>query len=205
MNERLLSLAWDEAFHRHKACSDAAGLGVMDGHKDTFLNCPQSDCVLVRDARAYLNVQPVLLRWVMELPLAMQGTLVMAMRGPDNAPKDGLAKDLTRAYRAACLINAHEKGTPGDDFMGDYSGLPPNPDATLAAFRRDHDQYPHHWLMHLIHGAQIIGAFHDDDTVVAFWDRFYHEMCSSFHMHGETLVQMQRRLRSLKKTEVKEP
>jgi len=167
-------------------------------------DCPR--CALIRDC---LHGPPrpvsVLQPWVTELPLAMQGTLLLALRGPDNAPKEGLAKDLTRAYRAAILVNAHEKGTPGDDFMGDYSGLPPNGEATIMAFRRDHDQYPHHWLLHLIHGAEIIGFFHvDGGRVTQFWLLFYIRMCGAMHMNPETITQCEKRLRSLTITERKE-
>jgi hypothetical protein len=153
------------------------------------------------------QTRSVLQDWVMKLPLAMQGTLLLALRGPDNAPKECLAKDLTRAYRASIMVNAHEKGTQGDDFMGDHSGLPIErgqpEDGITERFRHNHDQYPHHWLMHLVHGAQIVGEYCPNPRVREFWHEFYITMCHAFHMDPERPTSLEFRLRSHKKTEVK--
>lgn len=131
--------------------------------------------------------------WLDPLSLAIQGTILCAVRGPDGMPKVCLGKELTRAFRAATMINAHSKGTPGDDFMGDYSGYCSL--ELIEEFCEEHDQYPHHWLMHLIHAGEILGYLHPDQMVREFWHRFYIRMCRSFHMHPESLSEMMIRLR----------
>ena len=89
--------------------------------------------------------------WMDEIGLACQGVLMLAMRGPDGSPKECPGKELTRALRAVCLNAAYFKGH--DEFMGDHSGFPRDPDRQMTReFFEHHDEYPHHWLMHFIHG-----------------------------------------------------
>jgi hypothetical protein len=59
----------------------------------------------------------------------------------------------------------------------------------------DHDQYPHHWLMHMIHCAEIIGYLHSDITISEWWRNYYLAWCNVFHMLPETKELMLQRLR----------
>jgi len=137
---------------------------------------------------------PCVLRdWVIEQPLAIQGTLVTGIRGPDGAPKYCPAKELVQAYRWTVMNNAHAKEHAGS-FMGDWTGIPS--DEALRAFLKDHDSYSHHWMMHFIHCAEIVGYLHPDNMIRAWWSLFYESMCDAFHMGIETKDQMMRRLAS---------
>lgn len=129
--------------------------------------------------------------WMDDISLACQGVLMLAQRGPDGSKKETLGKQMTRAIRAACLRGAHFKGH--DDFMGNHSGMV---DLEMAEyFINDHDEYPHHWLMHLIHAGHIIAVYHDDHEVRRFWRWFYMEMVKVFHMSAEADEDMIYRLR----------
>lgn len=130
--------------------------------------------------------------WMDPLSLAVQGVLTLALRGPDGAPKECDAKVLARAMRAVVLKGAHFKGN--DDFMGDHSGFC-RPDEVIERFAESHDEYPHHWLMHMIHAAEIIGYLHYSEQVRTFWHKFYIRMVVAFHMQPETKEQMLWRLR----------
>lgn len=129
--------------------------------------------------------------WMDDISLACQGVLMLAMRGPDNELKETAAKQITRAIRAVCLNGAHFKGN--DDFMGDHSGhIDP---LVLKTFSEDHDQYPHHWILHLTHAAEVVGYLHPDESMRYHWHTFYLLMVTAFHMQPETKDQMLYRLR----------
>lgn len=138
------------------------------------------------------KTRSVLQDWVMALPLAVQGVLVCAIRGPDGAEKEADAKPLVRAYRKAIMHNAYPRGTKDDDFMGDHSGRA-TPEAALK-FLRNVDHYPHHWFMHLVHAAQVVGYESPDPNHSAFWSNFYAAAVHRMHLNPETKEQMWARL-----------
>lgn len=134
----------------------------------------------------------VLRSWVTErLTLQMQGTILTAIRGPDNEAKESPSKPVVRAYRCVVLKNARNF-EPGDTFMGDGSGTI-TPEACRAFFK-NHDQSPHHWIMHMIHSAEIVGYFHPNPEVARHWLGFYHKACDDLHMNPETKEQLTQRL-----------
>ena len=133
----------------------------------------------------------VLRPWVGGLTLQMQGTLLTAIRGPDNAAKESPSKAVVRAY--CCVILNNALGfKPGDTFMGDGSGLIPL--KARLAFFKSVDQYPHHWYMHLTHSAEIVGNFHPNRTVADHWLSFYLQICADLHVNPESKQQLEYRL-----------
>lgn len=128
--------------------------------------------------------------WTWTIPLRCQSLLMLATRGPDGCRKHDSAKVLLRQMRSVVLVPAFP-GQP-DSFMGDQRGLCEWDIVEL--FADAHDEYPHHWLMHFIHAAEVIGQFHPDDAVRAFWWNVYTRMCHAFHMHPENLDELERRL-----------
>ena len=139
-------------------------------------------------------MRSVIRDWAQQESLAIQGVLCTAVRGPDGMPKHDPAKPLVRALRYTFMNNAHDPGAKeDDDFMGDFTGLPLPRNAADEYFS-NHDQDPHHWLMHFIHASEIIGYKHPDLEVREYWRRFYFRACQSFHMAPETSGQMAARL-----------
>lgn len=129
----------------------------------------------------------VLRDWVLSLNLQMQGTLICAMRGPDNLPKECSAKKLIRAFRAVLTNNALPLG-PKNTFAGDGSEIADQED--VDGFFSSIDEYPHHWHLHFVHAVEIIGYFHPDATVANLWLKFYLRSCRDFHMNPETKEQL---------------
>lgn len=146
----------------------------------------------------------VLQDWVTQLALAKQGTLLTAVRGPDNVRKDHPVKTFVRAYRRAVLNGA--KKTP-NDFMASSpivtaqvvwqlarngrSVVMPGEDESLVGgllqfWSAQVDDVPHHWLMHFCHCAEIIGYDGPAEEVCSFWSMVYHAIVESFHMSAET-------------------
>lgn len=134
----------------------------------------------------------VLRPWVTAyLTLQMQGTILTAIRGPDNEAKESPSKPVVRAYRCVILNNARNF-EPGDTFMGDGSGKILEDD--WHAFFSSIDQYPFHWFMHFIHSAEIVGNFHPNTDIADHWLSFYLGCCGALHLNPETKKQLQFRL-----------
>lgn len=56
------------------------------------------------------------------------------------------------------------------------------------------DSLPHHYHMHLMHGAQIAGHWHPVELFRNRWLGFYMRACHDLHLHPETLDEMNHRL-----------
>lgn len=163
-------------------------------------------------------MKSVLQDWVMDLGLRHQGILLTAVRGCDTAPKNDPSKDLTRVYRAM-VLNSHN-GDPRK--AATFIELPDAQEVErrMLAFRKNLDHYPHHYVMHMMHAAQIIGykrgnirtrlaadatpgpltlgpnhRIYDD-----MWLDLYLLMCKGLHVNPETEEQMDRRLNADEET-----
>lgn len=135
--------------------------------------------------------------WVDEYSLAIQGTLGTVVRGPDGSSKESIAKPLVRALRFTFMNNAHDvEFNHHDKFMGDHTGLCSIEE--VSKFYNDHDSFPHHWLMHFIHAAEIVGYLHPNTQIARFWLQFYTLMCDCMHMKTETKDEMIIRLQELR-------
>lgn len=134
--------------------------------------------------------------WAASLGLRHQGVLVAAVRGADEVQRDDPSKWLSRFYRA-CVLRAHV-GDPrkaasfmvwtdeGDEFW-----------ERANTFIKSHDHYPHHYLMHMIHAAEILGFYYGGENtapVRGWWRDFYYIMCDKLHMNPETKAQLDARL-----------
>lgn len=136
--------------------------------------------------------ESVLYDWIHELPFQQQALLMTGMRGPDNSGKHNIAKFIIRYLRASVLKPAGDwNGTNNNNFMWgqwEYFGR------YTTDFWDDHDEYPHHFLMHLIHCAEVVGYKHPVIHIRNAWYNFYIEACGSMHMQPETEVDMDNRL-----------
>lgn len=130
--------------------------------------------------------------WVHALTFQMQALLMTGMRGPDGASKYNPAKAIVRYLRGAvCKPAGNWDGLNDNDFMwGDYLLFKTH----AREFFSDPDGYPHHFIMHLIHCAEVIGYKHPDGAVAVFWKDFYLRACKAFHMAHETVEEMDARL-----------
>ena len=143
------------------------------------------------------SVQP---GWCQELPIQQQSVLFLAGRGPDGVAKRHPCKPVVIAYRATTFVAAKygrmlKWGERADSFMSldvfadDFKWT----DAVDDFF--DHyDSLPMHYLMHLAHGAEIVGYKHPDSRFRARWHDFYAKMAESLHLSMETEHMMDLRL-----------
>lgn len=139
--------------------------------------------------------------WYAHLPMQQQSVLVLACRGPDGIAKFHPCKDIVARYRA-CVLKAAHLGRPmhideGDDttFM---TMIKFSDDAHWLKLVEDYfnhvDSLPHHYHMHLMHGAQIIGYKHSNPLVRRRWFHFYGAACRDLHLNFEEEDEMDQRL-----------
>lgn len=157
----------------------------------------------------------VLQSWVMELPMMQQSVLITSCRGPDTLHKEHIAKSLCRWLRRSFLTSAFAKKVfhdPYDDDGGSFTGpcrVPIDPrktyvtafghqqysiDEALDLYLKFVDEVPHHFHLHLMHAAEIIGYKHPHPNIRRWWNRAYQRMVRDAHLNPETEEQMDKRL-----------
>jgi hypothetical protein len=136
-------------------------------------------------------MRSVLRDWVMELPLREQGTLIVATRGCDVAPKfplDSPERRVTAAIRYAIMIPHDEREV--DSTPGCFMLSTPPMDLKLSML----EHYPQHWVGHIIHACEVIAYRHPNRDYAGYWMVLYWQLCRSLHMNDETKEQMVARL-----------
>ncbi len=139
--------------------------------------------------------------WMYPLPMQQQSVLVLGCRGPDGIEKYHPCKEIVVRYRASVLKAAYlgraMRVDEGDDttFMSlrDFS----NDEfwhVCLATYFDYVDSVPHHYHMHLAHGAEIIGYKHPVELFRRRWLGFYHRCCENLHLYPESETEMDSRL-----------
>lgn len=143
-------------------------------------------------------MKSILQDWVNELGLRHQGVLVSAVRGCDTVARDDPIKLLCRVLRAV-MLNAHcgdVKKSKSYIEMPEEHEIQRRMDLVI----KDHDALPHHYLMHLVHAACIIGYKHPSPYHKMYWRYFYEKMVHKMHFNIETEEQLDRRLNADEET-----
>lgn len=151
----------------------------------------------------------VLQDWVTNLPFMQQSVLISAMRGPDGVEKLHKSKMLARWLRRCIVISAfdrraldnpYEKGggsyTGPSYSNGEFSSVPW--EEHMNAVARDYlssiDSLPHHYHLHFLHAAEIIGYKHSNQRIRAWWKFTYERFAHDMHLEPETEAQLDYRL-----------
>lgn len=133
----------------------------------------------------------ILQSWVAKLGLRHQGVLLTAVRGCDTEDRHGPSKLLTRAYRGEILHTHAADPKQSRSFIEVCEA-----DELLKRmnqFAASHDHLPHHFTMHFIHAAEIVG-YYGPSQRASYWYAFYFQMCNKFHMSPETKIELDHRL-----------
>ena len=130
----------------------------------------------------------VLHPWVENLSFRMQGALLSAIRGCDNVPKEDPSKALQRVLRPMILKSACEHPSSFIDLVEEIEVK-----KRQQAFLDNFDHYPVHFVLHLMHAAQIIGCYYPSSRG-EHWARFYAVLCHKMHVQPENPEQFERRL-----------
>ena len=136
--------------------------------------------------------------WVHDLTYMQQSVLLTAIRGPDGITKEHPAKEVLRWFRRCVLLSAFDGAVLADPYVeggGSFTG-PANRDIDEIGTDYFHhvDEMPHHFQMHVMHAAQIVGFKHPEPSIREWWDRFYRYAVNDLHLFPESEEQMDRRL-----------
>jgi len=154
-----------------------------------------------------MTTKPVTQEWTHALPLMQQTVLLTAIRGPDGLPKYGGVKMLLRWFRRCVLLSAMDGrvlDNPYDNNGGSFTGpsLPAPPqvgweepmDWLLDEYLRELDAIPHHFQLHFLHAAEILGYRHPTDQIRMWWHKTYLRLVNDMHLNPETSSEMNARL-----------
>lgn len=154
----------------------------------------------------------VLQDWVMELPFMQQSVLIAAMRGPDGVEKLHKSKMLCRWLRRCIVISAFDRiplDNPSYPGGGSYTGpsfqygmgvsdetVPwEGPmDAVVKDYLSSIDNLPHHFHLHFMHAAEILGYKHSNSRIRAWWRKTYERFAHDMHLAIETEMELDFRL-----------
>lgn len=129
----------------------------------------------------------VIQSWTTTLTWKMQTVLMSSLRGCDTVSKNDTSKQFTRFIRNAFLKNA---GEPNSEFITHKLS-----DDVIYAFSKEFDQYPIHYILHLMNAFEIIAYKHPDLYTAELAYKVYETMVHAFHMNIEDVSEMNFRLR----------
>jgi hypothetical protein len=152
--------------------------------------------------------RPATQDWVHELPIMQQSVLLACVRGPDGIGKYHPAKYLLRWFRRCLLLSALDGcvlATPyaygGGSFTGpSYEPTVLDHDWTVPMHKvvddylRSLDELPHHFQMHFLHAAEILGYKHPDNAIRGWWRSLYLRLVHDLHLAPESEAQLDYRL-----------
>jgi len=140
----------------------------------------------------------VLQDWVHDLTFMQQSVLITSCRGPDGLSKDHIAKVLLRWLRRCFLISAFDRKAIWDPYTpggGSFTGpCTMKIEEAVDDYLRSVDETPHHFHLHLMHAAEILGYKHPDAGIRFFWHQFYRRIVRDAHLYPESEEQMDKRL-----------
>ncbi len=143
----------------------------------------------------------VLQGWVHDLTFMMQSVLISATRGPDGVKKDHPVKVLCRWLRRCYLLSAFEKKAILDPYApggGSFTGPCVGDLGGIKEYAKEYlrciDELPHHFQLHMMHAAEILGYKHPDPSIRKWWNDFYLSIVNDAHLQPETQKKMEYRL-----------
>lgn len=146
--------------------------------------------------------------WTHKLSMMQQTVLLTAVRGPDGIGKYHPTKYMLRWYRRCTLICALEGialDTPYDPRGGSFTGPSyggftehhdwrVHMDKIFAEYLKSLDELPHHFQLHFMHAAEIVGYKHPRLITREWWKSVYYELARDMHLIPEPESDMDKRL-----------
>ncbi|MEM6381119.1 MAG: hypothetical protein AAF739_00460 [Pseudomonadota bacterium] len=162
-------------------------------------------------------IGPAQQEWVLQIPIMQQSVLFAAVRAPDGIRKNHPVKVLLRWYRRCVLLSAFDQTAllspfelGGGSFTGPFenhhadefvwSRLPERGllatafDMMRDVYLEHVDELPHHFQLHFMHAAQIVGVHHSEQSIRNWWWHFYLMIVNDAHLQPESVADMNRRL-----------
>ena len=158
------------------------------------------------------NIRPVTQEWTHNLTLMMQTVLLTAIRGADGIHKNHVSKLLCRWLRRCILLSAFDRTVlkfpfnPGKQEGGSFTGASiewdekcdgpweVGMDNLIDIYLQHVDDLPHHFQLHIMHAAEILGYYHPDSRTRSWWSRTYERLAGDMHLIAESKEQLDYRL-----------
>jgi hypothetical protein len=154
---------------------------------------------------------PVTQEWCHGITFMQQTVLLTAVRGPDGIAKYHPCKYLLRWFRRCTLVSSLDGivlTTPwhpgGGSFMGpSYLHTADEGDGSdwaawmtnqVSDYLRALDELPHHFQLHFMHAAEILGYKHPNPDIRGWWHSTYVRLVHDMHLWPESEAQMDDRL-----------
>jgi len=143
-----------------------------------------------------MSTKSVLQNWVVELPLRFQGTLLTAVRGCDNQPKQwtktGVAYSPERrivSFIRCCFMNPADEREVDAEEGAFFMSTPPH------IFKpSEFGHLPQHWYSHVMHALEIVAYYCPDEFRKTAAFICYVKMVKNMHLNIETKEQQWERL-----------
>lgn len=150
--------------------------------------------------REQIPYQSVVQKWLGTIPIRMQSTLLLSLRGDDSQHHSDIKK-ITRWMRGLVFIpgnpnNVHEFMTSTDELPKIRDGEP---------IYKALDYCTVHYYSHLMHGLEIIAYKHPSPIIQESAWNLYSGMVDKFHLRRESRGELDTRLRDLEWPEGKQP
>jgi hypothetical protein len=137
-------------------------------------------------------MKSILHDWVTELGLRHQGVLLTAIRGCDGVQKHDPSKPIMRAIRAMVLVPFDQRElTEPKGFMYFEPSLFED---SIKSLSKSMDEYPMHFILHVIHALEVIGYCHPERWVRDHFEWAYRLLVEKVHFLPETRDLMNVRL-----------
>ena len=129
----------------------------------------------------------VLQNWVMQIPIRMQSTLILGLRGPDTHACPNVKK-VTRWLRGLTF----KPGNP--DNVAEFMGDTPERIIEKGKTAKELEFCSQHYYSHLMHSLEVVGYRHPQQWVREWAFLLFRDMCSLFHLPEEDEESFERRL-----------
>ena len=136
----------------------------------------------------------ILYDWVMNLGLREQGILLAAIRGCDGMAKEDTTKSIMRELRGLILVPYDPRELEASD-KGFMVGFPSRAvEESFPKLLKSLDQYPVHFLFHMLFAMEVIGFRHPLASVRIIYHERYTLIVRKLHLNPETFAQYQARV-----------
>lgn len=132
----------------------------------------------------------VLQDWVVDLPIRMQSTLILGLRGPDTHACPNI-KSITRWLRSL----AFKPGNP--DNVREFMGEQPFRILEKSAVAKELEFCTQHYYSHLLHALEVVGYTHSNSEISYHAFLLFEDMCKLFHLPVESRGDFDYRLRQI--------
>lgn len=132
----------------------------------------------------------VLQDWLVKLPIRMQSTLILGLRGPDTHRADHV-KQLTRWLRGVTF----KPGNPKN--VAEFMGSVPCEIIEKSDVAKELEFCTQHYYSHLMHAFEVVACKHPNPDIAHIARIRFEQLCVLMHLIPESWVAFDKRLKTI--------